>query len=193
MLQIDDKILGFDIVTSKFACDIKKCKGACCVLGDSGAPLDEEEVGILSGLFPKIQPFMRPEGIEAVKNQGTSIVDSDGVNVSPLVNNKECAYVFFENKVAKCAIETAYQVGAITFRKPISCHLYPIRITKYSKFEALNYHRWDICKDAVKLGEKENTPIYIYLKEPLIRKYGNKWYEELKIAAPEILKSYQKE
>jgi len=188
MLQIDGAILSFDILEKRFACDLKKCKGACCVLGDSGAPLEESEVNSLNELYPKIKPYMREEGIAAVEAQGTFVIDSDGDKVTPLVDNKECAFVIFENKIAKCAIEKAYFDGAITFRKPISCHLYPIRVTKYSDFEALNYHRWEVCKDAGVAGQKENIPLYIYLKDSLTRKFGEDWYKQLVIAAKEVFK-----
>jgi hypothetical protein len=186
MLQIDHAIISFDILEKKFVCDLKKCKGACCVHGDSGAPLEKTEVKILEDLFPLIRPFMRKEGIEAIEKQGTSLVDNDGDEVTPLVNGKECAYVVFESGIAKCSIEKAYENQVIKFKKPLSCHLYPIRITKYSKFEALNYHQWEICKPAISLGKKENTPLYIYLKEPLSRKYGESWYKQLKIASEEV-------
>lgn len=189
MLQIGDCILSFDILNTKFACDLKKCKGACCVHGDSGAPLEENEVDILKEIFSKVRPFMRREGINAVEQQGTSVIDGDGDNVTPLVNNNECAYVVFENGIAKCSIEKAYFSNEIAFRKPVSCHLYPIRITKYSTFDALNYHKWDICKSALKLGAKLNTPLYIYVEESLTRKYGKDWYEQLRIAAGELNKS----
>lgn len=189
MLQIGNAILSFDILNTRFACDLKKCKGACCVHGDSGAPLEDEEVDILKTLFPKIRDFMRPEGIEAIETQGTSVIDSDGDNVTPLVNGNECAYVVFEEGIAKCAIEKAYFSKEITFRKPISCHLYPIRITKYSTFEALNYHKWDICKPALKLGSNLDTPLYIYVEESLTRKYGKDWYEQLRIAGNELIKT----
>lgn len=187
MLQIGDAIISFDILEKKFVCDLKKCKGACCVHGDSGAPLEKEEVKILEDLFVHVRPFMRKEGIKSVEEQGSSIVDSDGDYVTPLVNGKECAYVVFEDGIAKCSIEKAYESNVIKFKKPISCHLYPIRITKYSKFDALNYHQWEICKHAVTLGKKKDIPIYIYLKEPLSRKYGESWYSQLKIASEEVL------
>ena len=189
MLQIDNAILSFDILETKFACDIKKCKGACCILGDSGAPLENCEVDLLESLHAQIRPFMRKEGIEAVELHGTSVIDSDGDKVTPLVNNKECAYVIFEEGIAKCAIERAYESKVISFRKPISCHLYPIRITKYSSFEALNYHKWDICKPALKNGIKMDIPLYIYLEESLTRKFGNDWYQQLQLNAAEIVKS----
>lgn len=188
MLQIDNAVISFDILQKKFACDLKKCKGACCIHGDSGAPLEDEEAALLKIIFPVVKPFMRPEGINAVNEQGAYVIDSDNDKVTPLVNGDECAFVIFENGIAKCAIEKAYEAKVIDFKKPVSCHLYPIRITKYSTFEALNYHKWDICKHAVTNGKKENTPIYIYLQEPLTRKYGKEWYEQLKIASTDLLK-----
>ncbi|HEY4788212.1 MAG TPA: DUF3109 family protein [Bacteroidales bacterium] len=188
MLQIDNTIVSLDVFEKKFVCDVKKCHGACCVQGDSGAPLEESEVSKLAEIFPKVRPFMREEGIEAIMEQGTSVIDSDGDYVTPLINGRECAFVVFENGAAKCTIEKAYEANVISFRKPISCHLYPIRVIKYSNFEALNYHQWDICKPALWYGEKMGIPLYIYLKEPLIRKYGEKWYEQLEIAAKEVLK-----
>jgi hypothetical protein len=188
MLQIDKTILSLDILDKRFACDLKKCKGACCIHGDSGAPLEENEVGLLEQLFFKIKPYLRKVGVTAIEKQGTSVIDSDGDKVTPLVNNKECAYVVFEAGIAKCAIEKAFLDNEITFRKPISCHLYPIRITKYFDFEALNYHKWEICKAAITQGEKDNIPLYIYLSESLTRKFGKEWYQQLRIAANEFNK-----
>jgi hypothetical protein len=188
MLQIDNSVLSFDVFEKHFVCDIKKCKGACCIHGDSGAPLEEEEVDILKDIFPEVRPYMRPEGIEAVGRQGTHVIDSDGDKVTPLVNGEECAFVIFEDGIAKCAIEKAFEAGKVSFKKPVSCHLYPIRITKYSTFEALNYHKWEICKPALALGRKMNLPLHIFLAEPLTRKYGREWYEQLKIAAEELKK-----
>jgi Protein of unknown function (DUF3109). len=187
MLQIDNTILSFDIFEKKFVCDLGKCKGACCVHGDSGAPLDDEEVGVLERIFPEVKLFMRAEGVEAVKAQGTSVIDSDGDKVTPLVNGEECVYVVFENGVTKCAIEKAFEAGAIAFQKPVSCHLYPIRITKYADFEALNYHEWDICSPALACGKKTNVPLYVFLREPLVRKYGEAWYEKVTLASEEVV------
>ncbi|MDP4208740.1 MAG: DUF3109 family protein [Bacteroidota bacterium] len=186
MLQIDNTILSFDIFEKKFVCDLDKCKGACCVHGDSGAPLDDEEVDALDRIFPEVKLFMRIEGVEAVEVQGTSVIDSDGDKVTPLVNGEECVYVVFENGVTKCAIEKAFEAGVITFQKPVSCHLYPIRITKYADFEALNYHEWDICSPALTCGKKTNVPLYVFLREPLVRKYGEAWYEKVKLASKEV-------
>ena len=193
MLQIDNAVLSFDILEKKFVCDLKKCHGACCVHGDSGAPLDENETKVLDEIYPQIKPFMRKEGLEAIEEHGTSVIDSDGDKVTPLVKGRECAYVIFEGDVAKCAIEKAYESKVIGFKKPISCHLYPIRVVKYSDFEALNYHQWEICKPATLCGEKKGIPLYIYLKEPLVRKYGETWYEKLVIAADEAIKYIDKQ
>ena len=189
MLQIDDSIISFEVLQKKFTCDLKKCKGACCVHGDSGAPLEDKETEILKDIYPLIKPFMRKEGIEAVEKQGTHVIDSDGDKVTPLVNNKECSYVIFENGIAFCAIERAFHAKKIDFQKPISCHLYPIRITKYKDFEAVNFHHWDICKPAMAAGEKSDTPLYIFLQEPLTRKYGAEWFEKLKIADAHLSKT----
>jgi hypothetical protein len=192
MLKIENSVLSFDILETKFFCNIKKCKGACCVLGDSGAPLEDHEVEILKQIFPSIKPYMSNKGINAVEMLGTSVVDKDGDQVTPLINNKECAYVIFESGIAKCAIEKAYELKAISYQKPVSCHLYPIRITKYKDFEALNYHEWNICKPALVLGNKKNIPLNKFLANPLIRKYGEQWVEKLEIASQEVLKYLKK-
>ena len=188
MLQINSVVLSLDILEKKFVCDLKKCKGACCVFGDSGAPLEQDEAEILSRNFQAVKSFMRPEGVKAIEEQGTHVIDSDGDTVTPLIDGKECAYVVFENKIAKCAIEIAYEAKKTDFQKPISCNLYPIRITRYKDFDALNYHEWDICNPACKLGDKMQIPLYTFLAQPLTRKYGEAWYEQLKIASEELKK-----
>lgn len=183
VIQIDKTIVSFDVLTTKFACDLSKCKGACCIQGDSGAPLELDEVETLREIFPKLEPYLRDKSIHAITKQGTSVIDSDGDIVTPLVEGKECAYVYFEDEIAKCAIEKAYFDGKIDFCKPISCHLYPVRISKYKNYEAINYHCWEICKPAVQNGTTKNIKTYNFLSGPLIRKYGNDWFNELKIAA----------
>lgn len=180
MIVIDNTIVSEDILEKKFVCDLTSCKGACCVEGDSGAPLEETETGLLDDIYEDVKPFMTKEGIEAVEKQGKFIVDQDGDYVTPLVEGKQCAYVFYQDGSTKCAIEKAHSEGLTDFKKPISCHLYPIRITKHSSYDAVNYHRWEICKPACSCGTKLNVKVYQFLKEPLIRKYGFKWYEELK-------------
>ena len=156
----------------------------CCVYGQSGAPLDDGEIAILQELYPGVKPYMTPAGIAAVEQSGVYGTDFTGDKVTPLIGDSEdCAYAYTQKGVVYCAIEKAFTDGEITFRKPVSCHLYPIRITKYATFDAVNYHPWNICNEALKLGEKKGTPLYIFLKEPLIRKYGARWYEELCVAA----------
>ena len=186
MIQIDDKLISEDLFSEEFVCNLAKCKGICCVEGDAGAPLDEDETHILDEIYPKIKPYLRPEGIQAIEEQGTYTLDFEGDLVTPLVNNAECAYVIFDEKgYTKCAIEKAYEDGVIDWQKPISCHLYPIRITEYSNFSAINYHEWDICSDACTLGKELGVKVYQFLKKPLIRKYGEDFYQTLSEAAEE--------
>ena len=193
MIQIDDKLISEDLFSEEFVCNLAKCKGICCVEGDAGAPLDEDETKILDEIYPKIKPYLRPEGIQAIEEQGTYTLDFEGDLVTPLVNNAECAYVIFDEKgYTKCAIEKAYEDGVIDWQKPISCHLYPIRITEYSNFSAINYHEWDICSDACTLGKELGVKVYQILKKPLIRKYGEEFYQTLSEAAEEWEKEFGK-
>ncbi len=184
MFQLGKTIVSEDIIKKDFMCNLSACKGACCIDGDAGAPLEKEEVGILKELYPKIKPFLRKEGIRAIEEQGTSITTEEGELETPLINGGDCAYVIFdENKVALCAIEEAYNQGEVSWKKPISCHLYPIRVRNYTEFSAVNYHKWQICDDACALGEELKVPIYKFVKEALIRKFGQDWYDELEKVA----------
>ena len=191
MLQIGNAIVSLDVIEKKFICDFGKCKGACCVEGDSGAPLDEDEKAILDEIYPVIKEYLTEKGIEEIEKQGTSVVDADGDLVTPIINDKECVYTVFENGLALCGIEKAFLDGKISYRKPISCSLYPIRIQKYPEFDAVNYNKWNICAPARELGFKMGTPVYKFLKEPLIRKYGEDWYKELEYAAENLEEIYQ--
>ncbi|PIE50533.1 MAG: hypothetical protein CSA38_02750 [Flavobacteriales bacterium] len=193
MIQIEDKIISEDLFTEEFVCNINKCKGICCVEGDVGAPLDKDELAILDEIYPKVKPFLRPEGIEALEQQGTWTTDPmDGDFVTPMIEDKECAYVIFDDKGAtKCGIEKAYEAGVVDWQKPISCHLYPIRIKEYSSFTAFNYHEWSVCSDACALGKELKVPVYKFLKTPLIRKYGEKFYEDLSNVAEEYFKEIE--
>ena len=184
MIQINNTIVSSDVVSKKFVCDLTACQGECCVAGASGAPLEEDELGVLEDIYDKVEPYLTKEGKKAVKKYGKYVIDSDGDYVTPLVGgDKECAYTIFEDGMAKCGIEKAWADGVVKFRKPVSCHLYPIRIDKLkSGVEAINYHKWDICSAACTLGKKLQVPVYKFLKEPLIRKYGPKWYRELELA-----------
>jgi len=180
MIQLGKTIVSEDIIEKDFACNLSACKGACCVDGDAGAPVEADERTILKNIYSKIKPFMSPEGIKAVENQGVFTTNKEGEHETPLVNGAECAYIIFDKKnTALCAIEEAYNSGAVTFKKPISCHLYPIRVQDYSEFAAVNYHKWPICDDACTLGASLQIPIYKFVKQALIRKFGEDWYAEL--------------
>jgi len=179
MIVIDNTIISEDIRDIRFCCDLKKCKGDCCVEGDAGAPLEEEEISQLEDFIDEIKPYMTNEGIKVIESNGVFDFDENGEYVTPLVNNRECVYVYFENGITRCAIEKAFEEGKINFQKPVSCHLYPIRITKHKDFEAVNYHKWFICQSACTLGKDINLPLYKFLKEPLVREYGEGWYSKL--------------
>jgi hypothetical protein len=182
MIQIGKSIISLDVLESKFICDLTKCKGACCVYGESGAPLEDEEVDILDNIYPSLKPFLRAEGIRTIDEKGTSFTDSDGDKVTPLIDGKECAYTYYDGEIIKCAIEKAYHENVVSFQKPISCHLFPVRLKKYPEFIAVNYSRIDFCKPAIEKGTNENVQLFVFLKNSLIRKFGTKWYEELKIS-----------
>lgn len=187
MIIVDDCIVSEHVADKCFACDLCACKGECCIEGDAGAPVEESEVPILEEVLPLVKPYMTPAGIEVVERDGVAVPDPAGEPSTPLVNNRECAYVFWENGLALCAIEKAYREGKISFKKPISCHLYPIRVDDYGEFKSLNYHEWDVCRCAVAKGRETGVPLYIYLKEPLIRKFGEEWYAELVERCEEFL------
>lgn len=190
MIAIDNTLISEDLLDKKFVCDLNACKGACCVAGDSGAPLDKEELSILNSVVDKVKPYMVKKGIKAIEKHGAYVVDSDGDYTTTLVSpGAECAFVFFdENKIAKCAIEQAFYDGKIDWKKPISCHLYPVRITKHKGYDAVNYDKWDVCKPACECGARLDVPVYKFLKEPLIRKYGKDWFKQLEKSAKLFLK-----
>lgn len=192
MIIVQDKLVSDDLVEQHFICDLNACKGACCWEGDYGAPLEAEELPVLKAIFEQIKPWLLPEGIAAIEAQGhyVWVAESEGY-ATTLLNNGPCAYMTRDALgIAKCGIEQAWKAGAIDFQKPVSCHLYPIRVETNEKvgFEALNYDRWDICSAACTLGKKEKVPVYQFLKEAIIRKYGEAFYEELEGAA-EFMKS----
>ena len=186
MFQIGKTIVSEDLIEKEFVCNLTVCKGACCVEGEAGAPVTKEEVAILKEIFPKVIPFLRKEGINAIEEQGTSIKSDLGELETPLVSGKECAYTTFSiNGIAECGIENAYNAGEINFRKPISCHLYPVRVNDFSEFAAVNYHKWPICSDACTFGKELKIPVYKFVKDALIRKFGENWYLELEKIAKE--------
>lgn len=189
MLQIDKTLISLDVFEKTFVCDLGACKGACCVEGDSGAPLEDDETVKLEAIYPAVKKYMTKSGIKAVEKQGVWMVDADGDKVTPLVKNKECAYTYTDEKgIVLCAIEKAFLNQEIDFHKPVSCHLYPIRITKYEAYDAVNYETNRLCIPARINGEKLGIPLYKFVKAPLIRKYGSDWYEQLEIAAQELSK-----
>ena len=183
MVLIENTLVSLEVIERKFVCDLTRCKGMCCVDGVAGAPVEKEEGEILTRILPDLKPYLRMEGLKAIEEQGAVVTDHDGELVTPLVSTEECAYAIFEDGIAKCAIEQAYFDGKVEFRKPISCHLYPIRLSKIDNLEAVNYHQWEICRPALRYGKKLGVPIYQFVKDALIRRYGAKWYEELEETA----------
>jgi hypothetical protein len=180
ILAVDDKLISSEIFERKFVCDLNACKGACCVEGDSGAPLSIEEIDVAEEVLDQVKPYMRPEGLAAVEKSGVFYMDQWNKPAVTLVNDKECAFVFFDQAgTAKCAFEQAYLDGKTTWKKPISCHLYPIRETAIHNGIALNYDEWKICDPACKLGNELNVQVYRFLKEPIIRAYGEAFYADL--------------
>ena len=189
MLQIGDSVVSLELLEERFFCDLEKCQGYCCVEGESGAPLEEGEKELIEKSYTIFKHYLRKESCDSIEKQGFAVTDSDGDLVTPLLNGAECVYTIFENGIAKCGIEKAYFEKKITFRKPLSCHLYPVRLKNlYANVEAVNYHRWGVCDPARELGCKKNIRVYEFLKDALIRKYGKDWYDEL----DEVAKAYLK-
>ena len=184
MFQLGKTIVSEAIIENDFVCNLSACKGACCIDGDAGAPLTKDETQILEDIYPKVKPFLRQESIAAIEAQGTSITTALGELETPLINGADCAYVIFDEKnTALCAIEEAYNQGEVSWKKPVSCHLYPIRVKEYTEFSAINYDKWEICDDACSLGKELQVPVYKFVKEALIRKFGEDWYAELEKVA----------
>lgn len=184
MIQINDKILSRDILEVNFCCDIAHCKGICCVEGNAGAPLEIDEVDILEAEYENYKPYMTPEGIVSIEKNGFMVVDEDGDYTTPLVNDAECAYSVTENGITFCAIEKAYKEGKTSFIKPISCHLYPIRLATFGNGSiGMNYHRWGVCSGALAKGSELGLPMYKMLKEPIIRRFGKDFFAELEQVA----------
>lgn len=187
LIELNDTIVSAEIFKRKFVCDLSSCKGACCVEGDAGAPLTTEEVVQISKHLEHIKPYMRQEGLAAIEAKGVSYLDQENEPVTMLVDGKECAFVFFDNnKTALCAIEAAHRAGVIENIKPISCSLYPIRVKQYHDFKALQFDEWKICESACACGTKLEIPVYKFLKEPIIRAFGQDYFNELELVAPEI-------
>lgn len=189
MIQIDDTLVSLDVIEKFFLCDLSHCKGECCVEGDSGAPLEPGEVEELEKVLPVVWNDLSEKAKAVIDRQGVSYVDEEGDRVTSIVDGKDCVFTCYgSDGTCKCAVEKAFRESKTSFYKPISCHLYPVRITEYPDFKAVNYHKWDVCKAAALLGEKERVRVYQFLKEPLVRKFGEQWYAALEECATEWLK-----
>jgi hypothetical protein len=183
MILIDNKLISDEVIEEKFVCNLAACKGACCVAGDAGAPVEKAEATLLEQDIENIKPFLTADGVKAIEKQGVTVRNTSDRSYkikTPLMKGGACAYTVFDKKgVARCGIEKAYESGATSFHKPVSCHLYPIRITRTKDMEYLNYDEWDICAPACALGEKLKVPVYRFLKNALERKYGQEFYKTL--------------
>ena len=207
IIQIDDVLVSAEILTESFCCDLSKCRGICCIEGDAGAPITLEEVALLEDNLDVVKKYLSTEAQLIIAAQGVAYTDKEGDLVTSIVNGKDCVFTCYKDinlnssnidnsaeasdNIIKdcclCAYERAYRKGLISWPKPISCALYPIRESKLSNgMIALVYHRWEVCKDAIKKGKELSLPLYIFLKEPLIRRFGAEWYEALCTAAKEL-------
>lgn len=180
MRIVDNKVISTDVEQESFVCDLTKCKGACCVEGDLGAPLELDELPLIEEVVEVAKAYLPNETVKVLEEEGPYLLDDEGDFSTTTINGRECAFSYYDaDKILKCSIEQAWKDGKTDFRKPISCHLYPIRVVKLDEYEALNYDRWSICSDACSLGEKLKVPVYKFLKEALVRKYGSEWYAKL--------------
>ncbi len=180
MIPIQNTLVSNELIEKKFVCDLQRCKGACCVQGESGAPLEEEELEIIEKIYPYLNPYLTAEGIQAIEQKGLYEMDADGDWVTPLIGDKgACAYTIYEKGIAQCGIEKAFKDGKTDFQKPVSCHLYPVRVAKYKNYDAVNYHKWEICTPACSFGKQMKVPVFQFVKNALIRKFGKEWFGEL--------------
>lgn len=188
MLRIGDIIFSLDILERTFKCNLEECHGHCCRYGDAGAPLSDTEVKLIGNIYNKVKPFLRAEGISSIEESGTSVIDSDNETVTPLIDDLDCAYSVLDQGILMCGFEKAYMAGIISFKKPLSCHLFPLRVKKYPDFTAVNYQELAICSGGRKKGKNDGIYIYEFLKEPLIRAFGIEVYNGLCLAAEQLRK-----
>lgn len=186
LVEIGNTLVSLEIFTEKFCCDLSSCHGACCVEGDAGAPVDESEIGGLEEAAETIWDQLSDDARAVIRKHGVVTVDRDGEFVTSIVNGRDCVFTCHEDGCCYCAIERACRNGGLKVQKPLSCHLYPIRVSKVGDSLALNYHRWSICRPAVELGKRMNLPLYKFLREPLIRAFGQEWWDELELVASEL-------
>ena len=193
ILQVGNVLVSPDIITEKFCCDLDACKGECCIEGDAGAPVTLDEIMEIENALDVVWDDLSASAQAIIDKQGVAYTDIEGDLVTSIVNGKDCVFTCYgKNGMCQCAVEKAFREGKIDFYKPVSCHLYPVRLKEYKDFAAVNYHRWKICKAAEVLGRREKVRVYEFLKEPLIRRFGEKWYNDLCEAAEAYLKEYGK-
>ncbi len=191
MFQIGDVLISDDVLGKRFLCDLSQCKGACCIEGDAGAPVEADEVKRLEDALPAVWDDLSAEARDVIRQQGLTYTDIDGQQVISIVNGRDCVFTCYDAKgMCLCALEKAFREHRIDFYKPISCHLYPIRVSQVGDMKALNYHEWSVCQGARLLGRKLNVRVYEFLREPLIRMFGQEWYDELCDAAEELRKRH---
>lgn len=187
ILQVGNVLLSPDIITERFCCDYEKCKGVCCIEGNAGAPVSIDEIGEIEEVLDDVWQDLSPQAQAVIDRQGVAYTDQEGDLVTSIVNGKDCVFTCYDRGNCLCALEKACRAGKTTFLKPLSCSLYPIRAKQFDHgMVGLNYHQWDVCKDAVKLGMQLDMPVYRFLKEPLIRCFGEEWYAELETLADEV-------
>lgn len=180
MLQIQNALVSLDLAEEFFCCDLDQCLGACCIEGDAGAPVTPEEIMKLEEVLPDIKADLMPRAVEAIEEEGVAYTDEEGDLVTTIIDGRNCAFsCYAEGGKCLCAIDKAYREGRVGWRKPISCYLYPLRLTEYPTFTAVNYHRWKICRPAVANGKRLGIRLYQAMKEPLIARFGPEWYAEL--------------
>ncbi len=189
IIEVENTLISSEIFSVNFVCHLEKCKGACCIEGDRGAPLDKEEIEKINHNLKHIKHFMSAEGLELLMIEGFHEGEEINDFATTCLSSGECVFVYKENGILGCAMEKAYKAGLTDYYKPMSCHLYPIRINKVGDFDAVNYHEWSICKSACSFGNELNVPVYQFLKEPLIRKFGEPWYNELELIHQEFKKT----
>lgn len=192
ILQIGDVLVSPDIFTEKFCCDLDACKGICCVEGDAGAPVTLDEIGAIEEALDVVWSDLNASSQSVIDQQGVAYTDEEGDLVTSIVNGKDCVFTCYEKDCCLCALERSFRAGKTAFVKPLSCALYPIRVKQFDNgLTGINYHRWDVCKAAVKKGQELDLPVYKFLKVPLIRKFGEAWYCELESVADQILNPLQ--
>ena len=188
MLQIENTLVSLDLLERFFVCDLSNCKGKCCIEGEAGAPLEKDEFETLRNILPVVWNDLSLKARKVIEKQDVGYIDISGEIVTSIVEGKDCVFTCYDaNGICSCAIEKAFREKRIDFVKPVSCHLYPVRVTRYKEYFAVNYNRWKVCRSAERRGEKEQIAIYRFLREPLIRRFGEKWYDMLDLCAREYL------